>query len=70
MAIDEGVETAILAGGCFWCLEAVFEQLEGVLHVESGYIGGHVPYPTYEEVCGGRTGHAEAVRVSFKPEII
>ena len=54
MAIDEGVETAILAGGCFWCLEAVFEQLEGVLHVESGYIGGHVPYPTYE-------GHQEVV---------
>ena len=70
MAIDEGVETAILAGGCFWCLEAVFEQLEGVLHVESGYIGGHVPYPTYEEVCGARTGHAEAVRVIFKPEIL
>jgi peptide-methionine (S)-S-oxide reductase len=68
MDIDENMEIAILAGGCFWCLEAVFEQLDGVVHVESGYIGGHVVSPTYEEVCGGRTGHAEAVRIFFKSE--
>jgi peptide-methionine (S)-S-oxide reductase len=63
-------ETAILGGGCFWCLEAVFEQLKGVEKVESGYAGGNVPNPTYEAVCGGRTGHAEVVRVSFDPAVI
>ena len=63
-------ETATLAGGCFWCLEAVYELLRGVEHVESGYIGGHVPHPTYAEVCTGMTGHAEAVRVTFDPAVI
>ena len=55
----------ILAGGCFWCVEAVFLQLEGVESVESGYIGGHVDQPTYRQVCGGDTGHAEAIKVRF-----
>ena len=62
-----GTETATLAGGCFWCLEAVFDQMKGVRAVESGYIGGRNPNPTYEEVCGGDTGHAEAVRITFDP---
>ena len=61
-------EVATLAGGCFWCLEAVFDQLKGVESVESGYIGGKNPRPTYDEVCGGRSGHAEAVRVAFDPD--
>ncbi|SRR5258706_4201731 len=61
-------EVATLAGGCFWCLEAVFDQLKGVESVESGYIGGRSPKPTYEEVCGGASGHAEAVRVTFDPD--
>ena len=61
-------EVATLAGGCFWCLEAVFDQLKGVESVESGYIGGNSPRPTYDEVCGGRSGHAEAVRVAFDPD--
>ena len=63
-------ETATLAGGCFWCLEAVFEQLQGVMRVESGYAGGNVPNPTYEQVCSGRTGHAEVVQVTFDPQVI
>ena len=58
---------AILAGGCFWCVEAVFRQLSGVSHVESGYIGGHDPAPTYTSVCTGQTGHAEAIRITFDP---
>ena len=64
------VETATLAGGCFWCLEAVFEQLEGVERVVSGYAGGAVPNPSYEQVCSGRTGHAEVVQVTFDSEIL
>jgi peptide-methionine (S)-S-oxide reductase len=60
-------ETITLAGGCFWCVEAVFEQVDGVLGVESGYSNGHLPQPSYEQVCGGDTGHAEVVRVSFDP---
>ena len=60
-------ETATLAGGCFWCLEAVFDQLKGVHSVESGYMGGKTPNPTYEQVCSGATGHAEVVRVTFDP---
>ncbi len=63
-------EQAILAGGCFWCTEAVFKSLDGVSAVESGYIGGSVPDPTYKQVCGGRTGHAEAVRVTYDPDAI
>lgn len=60
-------ETAVLGGGCFWCLEAVFERLIGVREVESGYAGGRSPNPSYEDVCSGRTGHAEVVRVVFDP---
>jgi peptide-methionine (S)-S-oxide reductase len=60
-------EIATLAGGCFWCLEAVYDQTKGVLSVESGYMGGKNPDPTYEQVCSGRTGHAEVVRVTFDP---
>jgi len=63
-------ETATLAGGCFWCLEAVYDEIKGVLSVESGYSNGHVPNPTYKDVCGGNTGHAEAVRIQFDPSII
>lgn len=61
---------AIFAGGCFWCTEAVFKQLEGVHRVESGYIGGRAQNPTYKEVCSGTTGHAEAIRIGFDPETI
>ncbi len=60
-------ETATLGGGCFWCLEAVFKDLQGVTRVMSGYAAGHVANPTYEAVCGGRTGHAEVVQVTFDP---
>ena len=63
-------EIATLAGGCFWCLEAVFDQLKGVESVESGYMGGKTPKPTYEEVCGGASGHAEVVQVAFDPAVI
>lgn len=65
-----GHEFATLGGGCFWCLEAVYEELEGVVDVESGYAGGRVPRPTYEQVCGGATGHAEVVRIEFDPSVI
>jgi peptide-methionine (S)-S-oxide reductase len=64
------LEQATFAGGCFWCLEAVFERLRGVQRVQSGYAGGHVAAPTYAAVCTGRTGHAEAVQVSFDPAVI
>jgi len=60
-------EQATLAGGCFWCTEAVFKDVIGVSAVESGYIGGHAPNPTYREVCNGNTGHAEAIRVTYDP---
>jgi peptide-methionine (S)-S-oxide reductase len=63
-------QIATLAGGCFWCLEAVFDELKGVDSVESGYAGGHVPEPTYEDVCSGETGHAEVVRVTFDPRLL
>ena len=63
-------ETATLAGGCFWCLEAVFERLKGVRHVVSGYTGGRQPNPSYEAVCTGATGHAEAVQITFDPDEI
>lgn len=66
--MGERRETATLAGGCFWCLEAVFEQLRGVVRVKSGYSGGHVANPSYREVCTGRTGHAEVVQVAFDPD--
>jgi peptide-methionine (S)-S-oxide reductase len=61
-------QTATLAGGCFWCLDAVYEQLRGVKNVLSGYTGGEVENPNYHQVCGGRTGHAEVVRIEFDPE--
>lgn len=64
------MEQAILAGGCFWCTEAVFRDVFGVADVESGYIGGTVPNPTYREVCSGQTGHAEAIRVTFDSTVI
>jgi len=64
------MERATLAGGCFWCLEAVFLELKGVERVESGYAGGHLPNPTYEQVCTGATGHAEVVQVTFDPAVI
>jgi peptide-methionine (S)-S-oxide reductase len=63
-------DTATLGGGCFWCLEAVYRELTGVEKVESGYSGGTVPNPTYEQVCTGTTGHAEVVQVTFDPAII
>ena len=63
-------ETAIIAGGCFWCTEAVFRDVIGVSQVESGYTGGTVPDPTYRQVCDGDTGHAEAIRVTYDPEVI
>ena len=63
-------EVAILAGGCFWCLEPVFSQLKGVKSVVSGYIGGHTEQPNYKQVCTGETGHAEAIQISFDPEQI
>ena len=66
----EDRETATLGGGCFWCLEAVYEGLQGVISVESGYCGGHTQNPTYEDICGGETGHAEVVRVIFDPAVI
>jgi peptide-methionine (S)-S-oxide reductase len=61
-------EHAVLGGGCFWCLEAVFRDLEGVTHVESGYAGGHVADPSYDAVCSGSTGHAEVVDITFDPQ--
>jgi peptide-methionine (S)-S-oxide reductase len=63
-------ELATLAGGCFWCLEAVYDELKGVESVESGYSGGQVPNPTYHEVCDGDTGHAEVVQIRFDPSIL
>ena len=66
--VRERQEVATIGGGCFWCTEAVFEVLRGVTKVESGYAGGTVPDPTYEQVCTGRTGHAEVVRVTFSPD--
>lgn len=64
------LETATLAGGCFWCLEAVYDQLKGVEDVVSGYMGGQVDNPTYEQVCSGRTGHAEVVQIKFDPNVV
>ena len=64
------VEVAVLAGGCFWCMEAVFIEVKGVLKVDPGYSGGKVDDPSYEEVCTGKTGHAEAVRITYDPSII
>lgn len=63
-------QVATLAGGCFWCLEAVYEQLQGVEQVESGYAGGTVAYPTYRQVCNGTTGHAEVVQITYDPGVV
>ncbi|MNK71731.1 Peptide methionine sulfoxide reductase MsrA [compost metagenome] len=65
--MENRLEQATLAGGCFWCLEAVFLDLKGVTRVQSGYAGGHVSNPSYEQVCTGQTGHAEVIRVDFDP---
>ena len=69
-AVSDQFDIATLGGGCFWCLEAVYQQLKGVGAVESGYTGGRVPNPTYAQVCSGATGHAEVVRVSFDPAVV
>jgi peptide-methionine (S)-S-oxide reductase len=66
----QGKEVVTLGGGCFWCIEAIFEELHGVEQVESGYSGGRADDPTYEQVCAGTTGHAEVVQVTFDPKII
>jgi peptide-methionine (S)-S-oxide reductase len=63
-------QTAIFGGGCFWCIEAIFQRLSGVAHVESGYMGGHIDNPSYRQVCDGDTGHVEVVRVTFDPDEI
>jgi peptide-methionine (S)-S-oxide reductase len=63
-------QIATLAGGCFWCLEPVFDELKGVKSVESGYMGGKTPNPNYEQVCSGTSGHAEVVRVTFDPDVV
>lgn len=68
--VPEGKEVATLAGGCFWCTEAVFDELKGVESVVSGYSGGQVQNPSYREVCNGTTGHAEAIQVTFDPKVI
>src|SRR4030095_16704185 len=70
MSAAEKTARAILGGGCFWCVEAVYETVPGILSVTSGYAGGHVPDPTYEQVSTGRTGHAEVVQVEYDPEKI
>lgn len=67
---DSKQKTATLAAGCFWCTEAVFDRLKGVHQVESGYTGGHVPDPTYRQVCTGATGHAEGIRIVYDPDVI
>lgn len=69
-AVEKGKELAIVAGGCFWCTEAVFKELRGVEKVESGYIGGTVDNPTYEQVSAGTTNHAEAIRMVYDPKVI
>jgi len=68
--MSERTDVAILGGGCFWCLEAVYLEARGVTRVESGYMGGAAANPTYEQVCGGATGHAEVVRLEFDPAVI
>jgi peptide-methionine (S)-S-oxide reductase len=68
--MNTNLQTATLAGGCFWCLEAVFDDVQGVRGVESGYAGGHVDNPSYRSVCNGDTGHAEVVQVHFDPNIV
>lgn len=67
---NDKLQTATLGGGCFWCLEAIYDDLIGVDRVESGYAGGHTPNPSYKQVCSGTTGHAEVVQLDFNPEVI
>ncbi len=67
---DGKTELATLGGGCFWCVEAVYQELNGVMKVESGYAGGHVRNPTYQEICTGTTGHAEVAQITFDPSIV
>ena len=67
--MDENTEYALLGGGCFWCVEAVYQRLKGVIHVESGYAGGHVKNPPYREICTKTTGHAEVILIKFDPQI-
>lgn len=69
-SVTAATEVATLGGGCFWCVEAVFDEVRGVEHVESGYEGGRILNPTYEQVCSGTTGHAEVVKVTFSPNVI
>src|SRR5213596_3586774 len=69
-SVSKSLEVATFAGGCFWCTEAVFDQLKGVVKVESGYSGGNVPNPSYEDVCTGDTGHAESIQVTFDPSVV
>lgn len=66
----EGKSVAILGAGCFWCVEALFQDVKGVINVESGYSGGHIEHPTYEQVCTGQTGHAEVVKITFDSTIV
>ena len=68
--MDKKAEVIFLGGGCFWCLEAVFKSLDGVMNVTSGYMGGSIANPSYSDVCSGTTGHAEVIKVEFKGEII
>ena len=70
MSNEQRVQQATFAGGCFWCVEAVFDELRGVESVESGYAGGRVPNPSYQQVCTGTTGHAEVVRVTYDPNVV
>lgn len=72
MSPDENsdLQVATFGAGCFWCVEAVFQKVEGVTHVESGYMGGHIDNPTYREVCSGMSGHAEVIQIQFDPNIV
>src|SRR5437667_12463282 len=68
--MSKSIEVATLAGGCFSCTEAIFDQLKGVVKVESGYSGGNAPSPSYEDICTGETGHAESIQVTFDPSVV
>ncbi|MBC8171602.1 MAG: peptide-methionine (S)-S-oxide reductase MsrA [Anaerolineae bacterium] len=70
MSANQQLEVATLAGGCFWCLEAVFDDLKGVEDVVSGYAGGHIKNPSYKAICTGQTGHAEVIQIQFNPQVI
>ena len=68
--MNKNLEQIVLAGGCFWCTEAVFQRIEGIESVVSGYTGGHIKNPAYREVCSGRTGHAEGIKISYDPAVV